>query len=263
MQHGGFRAPFMEDIFESFFGNSGFNPFGRKPKGENYNISITIPFVDACLGTTKAIQFSAPELCPDCNGAGGSADSKVICSDCKGAGVISRGNKANINIIFNTTCPRCSGIGHTYTAKCQKCSGAKHTTVEKKYDVKIPAGIQNGTTLRLSGLGAGGAGGQRGDLFVAVSVEHHPTMRVNGHDILSDANISLKSSLLGCDIDVDTLHGPVKLKIPPCTHHGQKLSLKDKGIKARSATGSHIVIVNVEFPKSLTQEQQDGISKIL
>ena len=253
----------VNDIFQSFFGEGGFDPFGTNARSENYNISLTLPFTEACLGGTKSIQFAAPDACPDCGGAGGSAEHKVNCTDCNGSGVVSRGNRNGLNIIFNTTCGKCAGKGHSYASPCAKCSGKGRVPVLKQYDVRIPAGIKDGITLRLSGLGGKGPKGRNGDLLVSIHIESHPTMHADGNNIVSTANISLKSALLGCEIDVETLYGNVKMKIPSCTHAGQKLSLKDKGIRIPNSTGSHIVIVNVEFPESLTQEQQDQLDKIL
>lgn len=267
-QHGGGDPSFVSDlfnndIFQSIFGDGGFDPFSRGAKTENFNVSITTPFKEACLGGMQNIQFYAPEACSDCGGSGGAANSKTVCSDCNGSGVFSRGTRAGLNIIFNTTCGRCAGRGHSYAVSCPKCSGKGRVQVLKQYDVRIPPGIKTGTTLRLPGLGGKGQNGRNGDLLISVHVDPHQTMNADGNNIISTSNINLKSALLGCEIDVETLSGNVKLKIPPCTHHGQKLAMKDKGIATANATGSHIVIVNVEFPESLTQEQQDQINKIL
>jgi molecular chaperone DnaJ len=256
---------FNSDIFRNIFGEEGFSGFGRGAgRPENYNISITLPFKEACLGGVKHVEFLAPESCGDCGGSGGTPESKVTCTDCKGTGVMSRGNRGNLNIVFNTTCTKCAGRGHSFSTSCAKCAGKGRMQVPKKYDVRIPAGIQNGTTLRLAGMGGrAGARSKAGDLFIAVHVEQHPSMQQEGLNILSTANISLKSALLGCDINVETLYGEVTMKVPPCTRPGQKFALKDKGIKGASATGSHIVMMNIEFPESLTQEQQEQLDKIL
>lgn len=266
---GPFGSSVIEDlfggsIFDSIFGNA--NPFGRKmQRGDDYSINAYISFKEACLGGTRAIQFTAPDLCDGCHGTGGTPESKSTCTNCKGKGVTSKSNgRGQAHIVFNTTCNKCAGSGQVYTAVCPKCTGSKRVNVERKYDLKIPPGIPDGTTMRLAGKGGPGQdGAPPGDLMVGIRVEPHPTMKASGNNIISDTNISLKSALLGCEVDVETIHGPMKLKIPPCIKPGQKLALKDQGIRAAAGTGSHIVVINVDFPESLTDQQQEQIKAIL
>lgn len=256
-----FNSSFFQDIFG---GGGGFNPFGsqRNRGGENFTASITIPFIDACLGCKKTVGLSIPEICPDCSGTGGTQDSMKACADCGGSGVFSKASRNNT--FFRTTCKKCSGTGKTYETVCPKCSGARRVTVGKNYDIVIPAGVTDNINMRLAGLGGKGPNGTpNGDLILIIRVQPHAKMRMSDATILSEENISLKSALLGCEIDVETIYGSVKVRVPPCTKPGQKLALKDKGIKTKSGVGSHIVIMNVEFPDSLTQEQQDNIDKIL
>jgi molecular chaperone DnaJ len=267
VQQGGGGSSVVDDIFSSsifqdIFGGGGFNPFGRKPSGENYTISISIPFIDACLGSKKTVEFSAPEICLDCNGTGGMLSSKKSCPDCGGSGVVSKPSRNNTH--FRITCQRCAGIGNIYESVCPKCSGAKRISANKSYDIVIPPGVVDGAKMRLAGLGGKGPGkSPNGDLILIIRVMPHAKMRAEGSSVLSEENISLKSALLGCEIEVETIHGSVKMQIPPCTKPGQKLSLKGKGINLKNGLGNHIVIVNVEFPESLTQEQQENITKIL
>lgn len=252
----------INDIFSSIFGEDGFNPFGpRSKQADHYNVTIKLGFIEACLGGTRRVSFSAPDPCGDCGGTGGVAESKAVCSDCNGAGVTRKGGRGNM--VFSTTCRKCSGKGSTFSSPCPKCSGKGRIPTQRQHDIFIPAGALNGAKLRVPGLGSKSADGRDGDLIITIMVEAHPTMRNDGANIVSSTEISLKSALLGCEIDVETIYGPVKMKIPPCTSSGRKFSIKEKGIRTQVGVGNHIVIVNVKFPESLTQEQQEQISNIL
>jgi molecular chaperone DnaJ len=260
-------SSFINDLFNSdFFGNifgrqGNRNQHSSNSPGEDHTIVLNLSFKEACLGGDKQIEFTAPEVCNECNGAGGAAEDRITCSDCNGLGVIDRGS--NGHVVFRVTCTKCAGRGASFNKLCAKCHGQGKMRVDKSCNVHIPPGIQAGMTLRLAGMGGKSlSGGRSGNLFIKINVEPHPTMWREGNDILSIASISLKSALLGCELEVETLHGVYSMKIPPCTKPGQKLAIRDKGIHGNTI-GSHIAVCNVEFPESLTQEQQEQLKNIL
>ena len=262
----GFNMGFdFNDIFQSIFGG---NPFAgnrtTRTQGDHFNINIRVPFKDACLGSIKTVEFEAPEECNTCHGAGGDVTTTTTCSACNGTGSIS--STQNNTIRFFVTCRSCMGRGKSFTLSCSNCNGTGvHKTI-KKYDVHIPPCIVSGTTLRLAGLGGKSKdGGPLGDLLIKVFVDADPKMALDGNTIHSSVNISLRSALVGTELDVETLHGPIKLKIPQCTKPGQKLAIKDKGPKIANTDsfGNHIVHVNVDFPNNLSEEQIEQIKNTL
>lgn len=264
---GGFRDPF--EIFEEFFG--GASPFGRSSRrrgpqdGENLQYEITIPFEQAAFGVEKKIELPRHETCPECGGSGAEKGSKPIsCSTCNGRGRIQQATPSIFgNFVTNRTCPHCGGEGEVVDKKCSNCKGSGRKKDIKSTSIKIPAGVDDGDVIRFRGLGeAGEKGGGYGDLFLAIRVVPHKEFKRRGYDVLFEQPISFAQAALGDVVEVPTLDGKVKLKIPEGTQTGTDFRLKDKGIKHDGSRGDQFVRVKVTTPKHLSSKQKEALKEL-
>ncbi|MDE5738636.1 MAG: molecular chaperone DnaJ [Oscillospiraceae bacterium] len=273
---GGFTGGYsdMSDIFESVFGGifgsgsgNGFRSSGGSSanaprRGKDIATSVNISFMDACKGTSQEIQISHQEKCNDCNGTGAAAGSvPEVCPDCQGRGVIRVTQQSMFGAISSQRpCPHCSGKGTIIKNPCSKCRGLGRVRVQKKVSLNIPAGIDDGQTLRVANEGDCGInGGPNGNLNVNVSVRPHPIFVRNGFDVNCDIPITFTQAVLGDEITVPTIDGNVNLTVPKGTQTGTKQRLKGKGIQRlqRDGRGDQYVRLNVEVPKNLTKKQED------
>lgn len=263
---GGFSD--MGDIFENIFGNFGFGGGGSRSnanaprRGSDIQESVLINFMDACNGIKKEIKIRRMSTCDVCKGTGadGSSSSEV-CPDCQGRGTIRVTQNSMFGAITSTkTCPHCSGKGKIIKNPCQKCRGTGRTRVQKTMSVDIPAGIDDGQTIRLSGQGDCGInGGPNGDLLLNVSVKSHDIFKRDGFDIHCDIPVTYMEAVLGAEITVPTIDGDVKYTINEGTQTGTVFRLKGKGVKKlqRTERGNQYVTIYVEVPKNLTKKQKD------
>jgi molecular chaperone DnaJ len=244
------------DIFEEFFGGS--RGRSRATAGDDLRYNLKIRFEDAAFGTTTKIRVPRWERCPDCDGLGArSKDGVVTCTACKGAGQI-RMQQGFFSI--SRTCSRCNGEGRMITDPCKTCSGRKRVERERTLQVKIPAGVETGNTIRLTGEGElGSAGGPPGDLYVYLAVEDHPLFKREGQDIICEVPISFAQAALGTEIEAPTLSGSSKLKIPAGTQPGHVFRLKGKGFPylRGSGSGDQLCRIMVEVPAKLTAKQKE------
>ena len=271
---GGFAGGYgdMSDIFESVFGGifggggSSFRSSGNSAnaprRGKDIATSVNISFMDACKGVSQEIQISHQEKCNDCNGSGASAGSSPeTCPDCQGRGVIRVTQQSMFGAISSQRpCPRCNGKGTVIKNPCSKCRGLGRVRVQKKVSLNIPAGIDDGQTLRVTNEGDCGInGGPNGNLNVNVSVRPHPIFVRNGFDVNCDIPITFTQAVLGDEITVPTIDGSVNLTVPKGTQTGTKHRLKGKGIQRlqRDGRGDQYVRLNVEVPKNLTKKQEE------
>ncbi len=264
---GGFRDPF--EIFEEFFGFR--SPFGgttrrRRPRvGEDLHYEITIPFEQAAFGAQKKIELPRHETCPECSGSGAEKGSKpTTCPTCQGRGRVQQATQSIFgSFVTNRTCPNCGGEGKVVEKKCPKCKGMGRTRSVKTTTIKIPAGVDDGDTIRFQGLGeAGEKGGSYGDLYLSIRVVPHKDFKRRGYDIYFEQSISFSQAALGDVVEVPTLDGKVKLKIPEGTQTGTDFRLKEKGIKHDSSRGDQYVRVEVETPKNLSSKQRDALKEL-
>ena len=268
---GGFN-PFgdMGDIFENLFGGGfggGFSSSGRSRanaprRGQDIDITVTIEFMEACLGIKRDIKVSSLEKCPDCNGTGASAGSTPqTCPDCNGAGQVKVGQRTPFGVISSQkVCPKCSGKGKIISNPCSKCGGNGRVRTSKNLSVDIPAGIDDGQVLRVSGQGdAGINGGPNGNLNVAVRVKSHPLFERDEYDIHCEIPITYAQAVMGDELIVPTIDGNVKYSISEGTQTGTVFRLKGKGVKKlqRSERGDQYVKVYVEVPKGLDKKQKE------
>ena len=253
------------DIFESFFGGFGgsqrSNP-NAPQKGQDIRASLTISFMEACKGTKKQVRVTRYESCPDCNGTGARAGTvPETCPDCRGSGTVKISQRTAFGV-FQTTqaCSRCGGKGRIIKSVCPKCQGqgrAKNVFIR---EVEIPAGIDDGQTLRVQGAGNCGAnGGSYGDLNIKVSVRDGGIFERDGFDIRTEVPISFAQAVLGDEITVPTIDGNVKYTVPAGTQTGTVFRLRGRGIQKlyRSDRGDQYVTVNVEVPRNLSRRQEE------
>lgn len=256
------------DIFESFFGG-GFSGGGSTRsnanaprRGQDIRVSATISFMEACKGTKINVRFSHFEKCSDCSGTGAKAGtSSQTCPDCNGSGTVRVNQRTPLGVFQTTkTCDRCGGKGKVIKDICPGCSGQGRVKKTLTREIEIPAGIDDGQTLKVSGAGdCGFNGGTSGDLNVRIVVKPDDIFEREGYDIYTEIPISYMQATLGDEITVPTIDGKVKYKVPEGTQTGTTFRLKGKGIKRlyRSERGDHYVTVKVEIPKNLTKKQAE------
>lgn len=251
-------------LFDEIFSDLGFDIFGTRTssrtsgsrrRGRDLQISVNITLEEAASGTEKTIAVPRYEVCSTCSGSGAKPGSKkTTCPQCRGSGhrVVSNGF-----FQLAQTCPRCAGQGSIIQTPCPDCQGEGRMKVTRKIKVKIPAGVDTGSNLRVRGEGEAGTQA-RGDLHVIIEVSQHSVFQRHNNDILTEVTISLTKAILGGEVEVSTLNGNVRMKIPAGTQSGKIFRLKEKGIPDlhNRAKGDELVRVNVEIPTHLTQEQR-------
>ncbi len=252
---GGSSSLDTDDIFDNFFFASEGGRRSSRRKGRDLQISVDITLEEAANGIEKTITVPRYESCSTCEGSGVKPGTKKItCLQCKGSGRSVRGGGG---FYIEQPCSRCGGEGSVVQAPCPDCRGEGRTKVTRKIKVKIPAGVDTNSHLRIRGEGEAGSAG-RGDLYVIIEVKPHPVFQRHNNDILTEITISLSKAILGAEIDVSTLNGKVKMKIPAGTQSGRIFRLKEKGMPdlRRMSIGDELVGVNVEIPAHLTLEQR-------
>jgi molecular chaperone DnaJ len=247
---GGFR---FTDIFSQMFGREGRKSAAQPQKGSDLEYALNIDFWQAIRGTQISLNISRQEVCGTCNGSGASGGNTTICPECNGSGNV---NQMAGAMKFSLTCPRCNGTGRLRNT-CPTCHGDGRLAHTEKVEVRIPAGAQTGSRLRVAGKGnAGTLGAPPGDLYITVRVEPHPLFERNGDDIEIKLPVRVDEAGLGTKLEVPTIDGRALLKIPQGTRNGQKLRLRDKGVfNARKGTrGDQIVEIVVQTP-DITNER--------
>ncbi|MEG0472121.1 MAG: molecular chaperone DnaJ [Solibacillus sp.] len=257
---GGFGG--FEDIFSSFFGGGGRRQDPNAPrKGDDLQYRMNISFEEAVFGKETEIEIPTEESCGTCHGSGAKpGTTPQTCTQCNGAGQVNQAVDTPFGRMMNKrSCPSCRGQGKIIVDKCSTCRGAGQVTKKKKIKITIPAGVDDGQQLRVSGQGeAGFNGGPSGDLYIVFSVRKHEFYERDGDDIMYELKLTFPQAALGDEIEVPTIHGKVKLKIPVGTQSGAQFRLKDKGVKNVHGygTGHQYVIVNVVTPTKLTEKQK-------
>lgn len=249
-----------------------FDPFGMRRhmrvKGEDISTSVYVTLEDVLYGTVKNVTYTRRVECDHCHGTGSDDGKDTKCTHCNGTGRIrTQRDVRGMYIINETICPYCGGSGRMIAKPCRKCGGSGLVEKEETVSVNIPAGIFERGTLTIEGLGypPREGNGVNGDLFVVVHILPHAKFKRDGDNILSDLHLNLKEAWLGCEKEVDTLDGKkVKIKIPKLTKDGQQFSLKGRGLanlKNGFISGSQIVTVIYDMPKSLTKNQEELLKK--
>lgn len=254
-------------LFDEIFSDLGFDIFGsrarrgsRGRRGRDLQISVDISLEEAASGTEKTITVPRYETCSTCSGSGAKPGTKkTTCPQCRGQG---RVTVSSGFFQLAQTCPRCRGEGVIIQTPCPDCRGEGRAKVTRKIKVKVPAGVDSGSNLRIRGEGEAGTQG-RGDLYVIIEVRPHAVFERHDNDILTDIIISLPRAILGADVEVPTLNGRVSMKIPAGTQSGKIFRLKAKGIPDvhGRGIGDELVRVNVKIPERLTPEQRKLIEE--
>jgi molecular chaperone DnaJ len=261
----------ISDMFGGFgdiFGFSGGRGRAkRETVGRDLEMILKLDFLEAVYGTEKEISFPKKAQCDRCHGSGAEPGAKIeTCSNCHGTGFLIKLQRTILgNIQTKQTCSKCNGEGKTYSENCSKCGGSGVYKKQETLKVKIPAGINNGETIRLSGKGeAGEKGALAGDLFLRIQVLPHAKFERDGYDIKTDEEISVKQAILGDKIEIETIHGNIKLKIPEGTQSGTIFKLKDKGVNRlqSSGKGDHYVRIKIKIPKGLTKKEKNIIEEL-
>lgn len=264
---GGFTDPF--DLFESFF--SGFTrgtTSRRSPRrGADLRYDLTISFEEAVFGTEKDLEVPRLETCRRCGGSGAEpGTSPIRCPECGGSGEVRRVQQSILgSFVSVVTCPRCGGEGEIVNTPCAECRGHKQVRVARKIHVRIPAGVDEGTQIRLAGEGEPGQyGGPPGNLYVIISVKPHPIFKRRENDILLDLYINVAQATLGDTVRVPTLDGDETLTIAPGTQNGKVYRLRGKGVPylRRNGRGDQLITIHVAIPRELTAEQRALFEKL-
>lgn len=249
-------------IFEAFFGGGmgGGRQTQRGPqRGADLRYTLEISFEEAVFGTEKEIEFLRLETCPTCNGSGAEpGTSPVRCPKCNGLGEI-RQRAPIFNMVTVTTCDQCRGEGTVIAVPCHECHGEGRVSQARTLTVKIPAGVDGSSQIRITGEGeAGPRGGPHGNLYVALSVQPHKYFVREGNDILLELPLNVAQAALGVEIEVPTVDGTERLRIPPGTQSGTPFRLRGKGVPhlRGSGRGDQIVVTRVSVPKKLTEQQR-------
>ena len=257
---GGFSGGgFGGSIFEALFGG-GFSG-GRSRRGRDLQVQTELTLEEAAEGIEKTFNINRLELCVTCNGTGAKPGSrKTACNRCRGTG---QTTVAHGFFHLSQTCPKCEGEGQIITTPCPKCAGQGRLKVPKKISVKIPAGVDTGSQLRVRGEGEAAEAG-RGDLFVFIHVRPHHHFERHGSDLLCEVHVDITQAILGSDIDAPTLNGSVKMKVPAGTQSGRVFRLRDRGlpdVRTRRRGDEHVRVV-VDIPTGLSGNERKLIQEL-
>ena len=265
----------LGDIFETFFGGAGGgSPFGGgrsrgpagPPRGQDIEAIADISFEQAVFGAEIDVSLKLPTRCSDCDGSGAGEGTKpVTCSDCGGSGQIQRVRQSMLGqMVTASPCGRCGGLGQIVTTPCATCRGEGRVTSDKNYQVDVPAGVDSGSTLRLTGRGAvGPRGGSAGDLYVHLRVAPHEQFVRSDHDLITEVPISIAQAALGTQIELETLDGTEHLVVPPGTQPGREFVLRQRGVPHLRGRGRGDLRarVRVDIPTKLTDDEVDILTR--
>ena len=260
---------FGDDMFGSFFGGGGRQGghHRRGTRGANLRVKLKMDFSEIANGASKKIKVKKYVPCDTCHGSGAKDSSSVqTCASCGGSGQVRRVTNTFLGQMQTvTTCPTCNGEGTLITAKCTSCKGEGRVYGEETLTLDIPPGVQDGMQLSMSGKGnAGERGGPPGDLLILIEEEKHPHLKRHDLDVVYHLHISFPDAVLGTSVEVPTIDGRAKIKIPAGTQSGKIFRLKGKGFPAFQSyeKGDQLVEVNVWSPQHLTNEEKDMLEKL-
>ena len=256
------------DIFGDFFGGGRSRAQNNGPmKGQNLHHTIRITFEEACFGTEKELDLPLQDECESCHGTGAkSGTTPETCSKCGGKGQVVYTQQSLFGMVRNVqTCPDCRGTGKIIRDKCPDCHGSGYITRKRKISVTVPAGIDNGQSIRIREKGDPGVnGGPRGDLLVEVAVSRHPIFQRQGIDIYSSAPITFAQAALGGDVRIKTVDGEVEYTVKPGTQTDTRIRLRGKGVPSlrnKSIRGDQYVTLVVQVPTKMNGEQKELLKK--
>ena len=253
--------------FESFFGGRGGGGASRGQKGSNLRIKVKLTLEEIAKGATKKIKVRKQVTCRACNGSGAKDSSSLkTCNTCSGSGYVRQVRNTFLGQMATTSvCPSCNGSGKTITEKCGSCKGEGRTYSEDTITLEIPAGVAEGMQLSMTGKGnAGLHGGPAGDLLITIEEEQHEHLKREGSNLIYNLYLNFADAALGTSVEVPTIDGGVKIKVPPGTQAGKIFRLKDKGLPSVQSynVGDQLIHVNIWTPKNLTEEEIKMMEKL-
>ena len=258
-----FRVGDLGDIGDIFGGLFGGSRRQRVQRGTDIETALHLNFRDAIFGVTTAVSLPTDDPCRTCGGRGAAPGTGfATCERCGGRGVM---NDDQGPFSLSSVCPTCQGRGGRIVTACRDCHGTGHTLSSRKANVKIPAGVEDGTRMRVKGKGTPGShGGPPGDLFVDVHVASDPTFSRKGRHVTTAVTITVTQALLGTRVEVATLDEPVTLKIPAGTQPATVMRVRGRGVPAdaKHALGDMLVTINVVVPKKLNKEQRSLVERL-
>ena len=256
------------DIFGDLFGGGGRRRANNGPmKGANLRAAVNIMFQEAITGCEKELEITLKDPCTKCNGTGAKPGTyPATCPKCNGSGQVVMTQQSMFGMVRNVTvCPDCQGTGTIIREKCPDCRGTGFTSSRKKIQVSVPAGIDDGQSIRIRDKGEPGTnGGPRGDLLVEVRVARHAIFKREEMNMLSTADISFAQAALGGTIRIPTVDGDVEYEVKPGTQPNTRIRLKGKGVPSlrnRNVRGDHYVTLNLKVPTSLSNESKEALRK--
>jgi molecular chaperone DnaJ len=257
------------DIFDTFFGGAAgaARTRRRSTRGEDLRYDLTISFEDAFTGVDQTLDLPRLVGCPSCSGTGAQPGTGTeTCAACGGAGQVRRQTQSIFGAVVNvSTCPSCGGEGKILRSPCLECRGQGRVQKQRRLHVKIPAGVDTGSQVRIVGEGeAGFRGGPPGDLYIVVRVRPHPVLRRQDQDVIYELRVNMVQAAIGDTIEVPTLDGPAEITIPAGTQYGQTFRLQDKGMPSprTGRRGDQFVTIQVVVPKDLNAEQKTLLRKV-
>ena len=276
---GGFS---MEDIFSQFgdiFGDAfggAFSGFGfgggrssarRVQRGSDIRIRVKLPLKDIVHGVEKTVKINKMVQCPECHGRGAASEADIkTCPECNGSGIVSRIQRTILGSMQTTSpCTRCGGEGKIVSTPCKRCNGSGLVKKAEEISFRIPAGVAEGMQLTVQGKGnAAKAGGVSGNLLVVIEEEKDPVLERDGNDLIYSLFISVADAINGCEAEIPSVDGKLKIKIEPGTQPGKTLRLRGKGIPDVNGygTGDLLVAVQVWIPKKVTKEEKEMVAKL-
>lgn len=274
--HGGMRMEdifqnfgdiFGDDMFSSFFGGGGRGGRHQGSRGSNLRVKLKMDYAEIASGASKKIKVKKYVSCNTCSGSGAKDKNSVqTCGTCGGQGQVRRVQQTFMGQMQTVaTCPTCNGSGQTITAKCGSCKGEGRVYGEETLDLQIPAGVHEGMQLSMGGAGnAGERGGPAGDLLILIEEEKHPHLRRADLDVVYQLRVSFPDAVLGTNVEVPTIDGKAKIKVPAGTQSGKIFRLKGKGFPAFQSyeKGDQLVEVSVWSPQNLTKEETALLEKL-
>ena len=263
----------LGDIFDAFFGGAAGGGFGGgarrggPARGNDLELLVELDFEEAVFGVRREIKVRAPVPCDTCEATGAAPGTSVTtCVGCGGTGEVRRVRQSILGqMVTASPCPRCGGQGQEISTPCPSCRGEGRRTEEKTYEVDIPAGVDDGTQLRLPGRGgAGPRGGPLGDLYLHTRVRPHERFRRNGQDLIADLHVPMTQAALGAHLTFETLDGEEDLALPPGTQSGRVFELRGRGVPGGRgrARGDLLVQVFVDTPTELGKEEQELLRRL-
>lgn len=261
---GGSGASDFADIFESFFGGSGGRAKTRRHggaiRGNDIETNIKITFEEAVFGCEKELEITKLDVCKNCEGKGAEPGSSIVsCSPCSGTGEVRTVRNTILGqMATSRVCEECHGEGKVPEKKCAKCQGTTRFRDKERIKIKIPAGVDNGSTIRLSGKGEGGIkGGPAGDLYINLFVAASKQFIRSGVDIHSEINLHVLQAVMGSEVEVETIHGREKIKIPPGTEEGKVFKISGKGVPRSAGAGDHLAKIKIKVPKKVSKKEKE------